>query len=56
MIKPEIYDAVQTELARREKQSDEPTNIGKYTNDYAFSSKIECAECGTKFRRHSQWS
>ncbi len=56
IIKPEIYDAVQTELARREKQSDEPTNIGKYTNDYAFSSKIECAECGIKFRRHSQWS
>lgn len=56
IVKPEMYDAVQAEMARREKQSEEPTNIGKYTNDYAFSSKIECAECGTKFRRHSQWS
>lgn len=56
IVKPDIFDAVQTEMKQREKSSEDFAKLGKYTNDYAFSSKVECAECGTKFRRHSQWS
>ncbi len=54
IILPEQFDAVQIELKKREKKDND--EIGTiYSNDYAFSSKIECAECGTKFRRHAQW-
>ncbi len=54
IISQEQFDAVQIELKKREKKDND--EIGTtYSNDYAFSSKIECGECGTKFRRHAQW-
>lgn len=56
IIPKEMFDAVQTELQKREDRKKEDIGIGNYTNDYAFSSIIECGECGSKFRRHSQWS
>lgn len=56
IIPKEKFDAVQLELKRREDRKKEEIGLGNYTNDYAFSSLVECSECGSKFRRHSQWS
>ncbi len=56
IISKEDFDAVQIELKRREELKSEDDGFGVYTNDYAFSSIVECGECGAKFRRHSQWS
>ena len=56
IVSKETYDAVQIELNKRETKNDENNSTGLYTNGYAFSSLVECGECGCKFRRHSQWS
>lgn len=56
IINKEQFEAVQIELQKRERQKNQEVGYGSYTNDYAFSSLIECGECGSKFRRHSQWS
>lgn len=55
IIDKSIFLAVQAELQRREY---EKTNLSnertRYSSHYPLSTKVECAECGTKFRRHSQ--
>jgi len=56
IINKKDFEAVQIEIQRRENYKKEEKGLGNYTNDYAFSSLIECGECGAKFRRHSQWS
>lgn len=56
IIAQEVFNAVQVEIRKREERQEEDNGLGNYTNDYAFSSLIECGECGAKFRRHSQWS
>lgn len=55
IIDRETFNAVQAEMNRREYEKislvDERL---KYSSKYPFSAKIECGECGTKFRRHCQ--
>jgi hypothetical protein len=55
IIDRQTWNAVQAEIARREYEkislSDERT---RYSSHYPLSTKLECAECGAKFRRHSQ--
>lgn len=50
----EQFDQVQKIFAAR--QSASQSKDENYTNGYAFSSIVECGECGSKFRRHCQWS
>ena len=55
IIDAEQFKLVQAELKRREKMTTEDgDSIGKYSNGYAFSSIVECGECGSKYRRHSR--
>jgi len=55
IIDREIFDAVQAEINRREYEKisldGERT---RYSSSYPLSTKLECGECGTKFRRHCQ--
>jgi DNA invertase Pin-like site-specific DNA recombinase/ribosomal protein S25 len=51
IISKEIFDRVQTEIARRRTATLERS---RYSSRYPFSGKIECAHCKSKFeRRHN---
>jgi|GEM_PF-3022391 len=55
IIDQEIFNAVQAEITKREYAKitlDKERN--RYSSEYALSTKLECGECGTKFRRHAQ--
>lgn len=53
IIEPEVFDAVQIELSRRNciKKNENKNNYGKYSGKYPFNNMIVCGECGTKYRR-----
>ena len=56
IISHEMFDAVQLELARRRAQDGRsrksaPTGRGKFSDKYALSGLLFCAECGTAYRR-----
>lgn len=56
IIPRERFDAVQMELARRRAQTggtkkSAPTGRGKFSDKYALSGLLFCAECGTAYRR-----
>ena len=54
IINREMWNDVQNEIKRRRMERITLVDDNaRYSNKYAFSSKIEC-ECGSKFRRHSQ--
>ena len=48
IIAKEVFEAVQKEIDRRSKYKDQKT---KYSNRYVWSGKIECGNCGSKFKR-----
>jgi hypothetical protein len=55
IIDRDTYHAVQAEIRKREYEKISlATERTRYSSKYALSTKLECAECGTKFRRHSQ--
>ena len=55
IIDREIFEAVQAELNRREYEKITlDSERTRYSSHYPLSTKLECGECGTKFRRHSQ--
>lgn len=55
IVSKKLFDAVQTEFRNRELSKIEGTKTSsRYSSQYAFSTLIECSECGTKFRRHAQ--
>lgn len=56
IIDRKTYDAVQTELARRNAlkgntQKSTPSGRSCYTPKYALSDRVICGECGTLYRR-----
>lgn len=54
IIERNIWNAVQAEIERRNSlRSVRKTGKGRYTGQFAFSGKIECGNCGAKFRRHN---
>lgn len=60
IISREIFDAVQTELARRNagkspSKKYAPTGKAAYSSKYALSERLVCGECGTLYRRCT-WS
>lgn len=56
IIDKATWNQVQIEMAARERTNDIEKGTGKYSSKYVFSTKIECGECGTKYRRHAQWA
>lgn len=59
IIEREVFDAVQTEMARRNAARSPtkaaPTGLTSYTSKYALSERLVCGECGTLYRRCT-WS
>ena len=60
IVSREIFDAVQTEIARRNAASSPskkyaPTGKSSYASKYALSERLVCGECGTLYRRCT-WS
>lgn len=58
IVSRETYQAVQTELARRNagrspSQKSAPTGRSCYASKYALSERLVCGECGTLYRRCS---
>jgi len=60
IVSRETYDAVQTEMARRNagkspSKKNAPTGMASYSSRYALSERLVCGECGTLYRRCT-WS
>lgn len=60
IVSRETYDAVQTEMARRNaakspSKKNAPTGMASYSGKYALSERLVCGECGTLYRRCT-WS
>jgi len=55
IIERELWNQVQAEMKHREHTNKIGESGGKYSSRYPFSSRSECI-CGSKLRRHSQWS
>ena len=59
IIKPEVFDKVQVEIARRnslKSTSDKnATENSRFSSKYALTRLVECGECGSKYRR-TTWS
>jgi len=59
IISPEVFDAVQVELARRNSlKASSDKNISmksKFSSKYALTGLVVCGECGSKYRR-TTWS
>ena len=60
IVSRETYDAVQTEMARRNaakspSKKNAPTGMASYSSKYALSERLVCGECGTLYRRCT-WS
>ena len=53
IIEPEIFDMVQSEMARRGciKKNDKKKHYGKYSSKFPFNNLIICGDCGAKYRR-----
>ena len=53
IIEPEIFDMVQSEMARRGciKKNDKKKHYGKYSGKFPFNNLIICGDCGAKYRR-----
>ena len=53
IIEPEMFDMVQSEMARRGciKKNDKKKNYGKYSGKFPFNNLIICGDCGAKYRR-----
>ena len=55
IISHEVFDAVQSEIARRTSMRTSskyaPTGMSCYASKYALSERLVCGECGTLFRR-----
>ena len=54
IISKEVFNKVQLILQRHIEERNIVKNEGKYHNKYAFSGKIICGECGSKFKRQTQ--
>jgi DNA invertase Pin-like site-specific DNA recombinase len=55
IIDKETFNAVQAEILKREYEKITlNADRTRYSSHYPFSTKLECGECGTKFRRHYQ--
>lgn len=60
IVSRETFDAVQTEMARRNagkspSKKNAPTGMTSYASKYALSERLVCGECGTLYRRCT-WS
>lgn len=60
IVSRETFDAVQTEMARRNagkspSRKNSPTGLTSYASKYALSERLVCGECGTLYRRCT-WS
>lgn len=60
IVSRETFDAVQTEIARRNagkspSKKNAPTGMASYSSKYALSERLVCGECGTLYRRCT-WS
>ena len=56
IVSREIYDAVQSEMARRNaakspSKKNASTGLTSYASKYALSERLVCGECGTLYRR-----
>ena len=53
IIEPEMFDMVQSEMARRGciKKNDKKKHYGKYSGKFPFNNLITCGDCGAKYRR-----
>lgn len=56
IISREIFDAAQTELARRSagkspSKKNAPTGRSRYSSKYALTDRLYCDECGTRYQR-----
>lgn len=53
IIEPEMFDMVQSEMARRGciKKNDKKKHYGKYSGKFPFNNLIICGDCGAKYRR-----
>ena len=53
IIEPEMFDMVQSEMARRGciKKNDKKKHYGKYSGKFPFNNLIICRDCGAKYRR-----
>ena len=56
IVERHIFDAVQTEMARRNagrspSKKNAPTGRTSYASKYALSERLVCGECGTLYRR-----
>lgn len=53
IIEPEMFDMVQSEMARRGciKKNDKKKHYGKYSGRFPFNNLIICGDCGAKYRR-----
>ncbi len=53
IIEPEMFDMVQSEMARRGciKKYDKKKHYGKYSGKFPFNNLIICGDCGAKYRR-----
>ena len=56
IVSRETFDAVQTEMARRNagrspSKKNAPTGMVSYASKYALSERLVCGECGTLYRR-----
>ena len=55
IVDKSIWHQVQIEMAHRERTNNVDGGAGRYSSKYVFSTRVECSECGTKYRRHAQW-
>src|SRR5574344_728274 len=58
IIPKELWNMAQLEIEKRKgvRNISAKNGNGKYSSKYAFSGKIVCGCCNSKFRRHAQWS
>ena len=57
IITSEMAEMVRVELERRRcVRGISDSGHGRYSSKYPFSGLVYCGECGTKYRRHSQWN
>ena len=55
IIPRSTFDLVQ-EMIKERREKRKNTGGSKYQNRYVFSGKVECGECGGKYRRRKQYS
>ncbi len=57
IVTSEMAEMARVEIEKRKRvRGVTDSGLGRYSSQYAFSGLLYCGECGTKYRRHSQWN